>query len=58
MAVEFLWMIALKGSVHPGWVNEGEDNVITTYVTKEGSHLIFLFVSECRENKTDFTNNG
>lgn len=34
MAVEFLWMIALKGSVHPGWVNEGKDNVITTYVTK------------------------
>lgn len=29
MAVEFLWMIALKGSVHPGWVNEGKDNVIT-----------------------------
>lgn len=29
MAVEFLWMIALKGSVHPGCVNEGKDNVIT-----------------------------
>lgn len=34
MAVESLWMIALKGSVHPGWVNEGKDNVIMIYVTK------------------------